>query len=264
MANNNHFLDNDPVWLAHKPRVELLAEMGHSPVFVVVREGGYPFLSPKLEIFGYDVPAEGWSPDDACLKGRVHPDDRRALDDLLTSLFHHVSPLPEDQRRDYKYIIEMRLRAKNNDWIRIVCQLQILDFSAQGKPIELGTIDIAPDQTPDMGLHFTLMNVRTGEIIPFDPPVNADVAARYTAGTTTTDNRMNNCTGPAETETGGLTAREREVLEYIDRGLYSKDISDRLSISIHTVNRHRQNILEKTNTNNAREAINYARRLGLL
>ncbi len=237
MVNNNHFLENDPAWRIHRPQIEMFSRLTSSPTFVVVREGGYPFLSPSLEILGYNVPEQGWSADDHFLKSRVHPDDLPVFNDSLTRLFHYVTSLPKEERRDYKYIFEFRFLGKNGEWIRVVCQLQILDFSAQGNPIELGTLDISPDQTPDEGLRFTLMNIRTGEIVPFDlldRPENS------------------------------LTKREVEILECIDRGMYSKEISERLSISIHTVNRHRQNILEKTNSGNAREAINYARRLGLL
>ncbi len=167
MAKNNHFLDTDPAWKAHKPHVETLSRMLHTPIFVVVRDEGYPFLSPRLEMLGYEIPASGWSPDDAFLKSRVHPDDRRVFDDFLTRLFHHLTTLPEHECRKYKYIFELRHLGKSGEWVRIVCQLQILDFSAQGNPIELGTIDISPDQTPDEGMRFTLMNIETGEIVPF-------------------------------------------------------------------------------------------------
>ncbi len=237
MAKNNHFLDTDTAWKTQKPHVEMLSKMLHNPIFVVVRNEGYPFLSPRLEMMGYEIPESGWSPDDSFLKSRIHPDDRVVFDDLLTRLFHYLTAIPDGQRRNYKYIFELRHLGKSGEWTRIVCQLQILDFSALGNPIELGTIDISPDQTPDTGLRFTLINIETGEIVPFE--VN--------------DNSENS-----------LTRREMEILEYIDRGMYSKEISERLSISIHTVNRHRQNILKKTHSGNAREAINYVRRLGLL
>ena len=61
-----------------------------------------------------------------------------------------------------------------------------------------------------------------------------------------------------------LTKREIEILKLVNKGMFSKEISDNLSISVHTVNNHRQNILQKMNTDNVLEAINYARKLGLL
>jgi DNA-binding NarL/FixJ family response regulator len=44
-----------------------------------------------------------------------------------------------------------------------------------------------------------------------------------------------------------LTKRELDVLVLVARGLMSKEIADRLNISIHTVISHRKNITRKTN-----------------
>lgn len=52
-----------------------------------------------------------------------------------------------------------------------------------------------------------------------------------------------------------LTPREREVLALAKEGMFSKEISEKLNISVHTVNRHRQNILEKLQVDNMIEAI---------
>ena len=60
-----------------------------------------------------------------------------------------------------------------------------------------------------------------------------------------------------------LSMREREVLRLIDEGLLSKEIAERLCISINTVNRHRQNILEKLQVDHAIEACRVARTMGL-
>lgn len=38
----------------------------------------------------------------------------------------------------------------------------------------------------------------------------------------------------------------------------------KFAISIHTVNKHRQNMMQKMNADNIIEAIEYARKLGLL
>lgn len=61
-----------------------------------------------------------------------------------------------------------------------------------------------------------------------------------------------------------LSRREREVLRLIDHGKLSKEIADDLSISINTVNRHRQNILAKLNVDHAIEACRVARIMGIL
>lgn len=61
-----------------------------------------------------------------------------------------------------------------------------------------------------------------------------------------------------------LSNREIEILRLIEQGYLSKEISDRLSISINTVSKHRQHILEKLKVNSSIEAIKYASALGIL
>ncbi len=60
-----------------------------------------------------------------------------------------------------------------------------------------------------------------------------------------------------------LSTREWEVLRLIRDGQISKEIAARLSISVNTVNRHRQNILEKLRVKNSSEACSVADRLHL-
>jgi len=43
----------------------------------------------------------------------------------------------------------------------------------------------------------------------------------------------------------GFSDREMEILKLIESGLGSKEIAEKLFLSVHTVNTHRRNILEK-------------------
>jgi DNA-binding CsgD family transcriptional regulator len=61
-----------------------------------------------------------------------------------------------------------------------------------------------------------------------------------------------------------LSFREKEILRLIKKGNRSKDIAEKLSISINTVNRHRQNIFQKLNVTNAIEACRVSEAAGLL
>ena len=58
--------------------------------------------------------------------------------------------------------------------------------------------------------------------------------------------------------------REIEILRLIQKGLLSKEIADKLCISIHTVNIHRQNLLRKLGVQNSIEAIRLGQETGLL
>lgn len=51
-----------------------------------------------------------------------------------------------------------------------------------------------------------------------------------------------------------LTDREKQILRMIQEGRLSKEIAETLFISVNTVNRHRQNILEKMRVGNTAEA----------
>ena len=69
----------------------------------------------------------------------------------------------------------------------------------------------------------------------------------------------------AETEPyDELTAREREVLKLIAEGLTSKEIADKLFISLKTVVGHRVKIMEKLDLHNRAELIKYGIRKGLI
>ena len=58
-----------------------------------------------------------------------------------------------------------------------------------------------------------------------------------------------------------LSVREKEILKMIQEGKKSKEIAESLFISINTVNRHRQNILEKMRVSNTTEACTLAMKM---
>jgi DNA-binding NarL/FixJ family response regulator len=62
----------------------------------------------------------------------------------------------------------------------------------------------------------------------------------------------------------GLTAREIEVLQELADSITNQEIAGRLFISENTVKNHIHNILDKLNLRNRREAIEFARKNGLV
>ncbi|HSC49875.1 MAG TPA: response regulator transcription factor [Gaiellaceae bacterium] len=70
--------------------------------------------------------------------------------------------------------------------------------------------------------------------------------------------------GRGEEQFDVLTPRELEVLKLIAEANTSKEIADKLFISIKTVDRHRQNILEKLGMRDRVELTRYAIRRGLI
>lgn len=55
-----------------------------------------------------------------------------------------------------------------------------------------------------------------------------------------------------------LTTRERQVLKLIAEGKSNKETADLLSISVHTVERHRANIMNKLNVKGTADLVKYA------
>ncbi len=70
--------------------------------------------------------------------------------------------------------------------------------------------------------------------------------------------------GESPADVGGLTAREREILTLTAEGHTNKEIAERLTISVKTVETHKAHIAEKLGMKSRVEWLRYARENGLL
>lgn len=70
--------------------------------------------------------------------------------------------------------------------------------------------------------------------------------------------------GSEQNSYDGLTPREREVLTHIAEDYTNQEIAGLLSISVKTVERHRENIMRKLNLHTRIELTKYALRKGLI
>ena len=130
-------------------------------------------------------------------------------------------------RRIDKKVWEFLNTLEKGKYVRMIYQMRILAFKDDNF-LAMGIIDLAPEQSANTSVRFQVKNCLTDEIVPFAIESAADTL---------------------------LTPREREVLALAKEGMLSKEISEKLNISVHTVNRHRQNILEKLKVDNIIEAI---------
>lgn len=67
----------------------------------------------------------------------------------------------------------------------------------------------------------------------------------------------------ADAPTGGLTEREREVLQHVAKGLTYREIGETLFISAKTVENHTRNILDKLHLSKKQELMRYALEHGI-
>lgn len=221
----------------HVPQLTLLSQVANSGITVFdMYARRHVFASCNFsELFHYDLEGIA-SEDSAYFAGRIHPDDRHTLHRngivCLRYLMEH-----KELVFDVKLIEEYRVDVGGH-YVRVIEQFQVLELDRSGNNIwlSLSMLDVSPNQRTEDGVLGRLLNYRTGEVLPMPLP-------------------------EMRTE---LSERETEVLRLVGRGLLSKEIAERLSISVHTVNTHRQRILEKLDADNSIEAVRYAAIRGLL
>lgn len=178
------------------------------------------------------------SSDEDIIYNRLHPEDLVEKRMLEYEFFKYVDSLDDDGKLNP--VARCRIRIKNNrdEYVYIANSTQVLHKSPRGKVwLILCCYDLSPEQTASVGISPRIVNNATGEIKSLS---FADRRAHL------------------------LTFREKEVLHLIKEGKPSKLIATQLGISINTVNRHRQNILEKLNVGNSLEAIMAASAMKLL
>lgn len=157
---------------------------------------------------------------------------------LSVSIFKIFNAFSSEEKLSHKTISEYRMLNAQGKYARLIEQYQMVELDKKGQLwLMLGVVDISPNQDEESISKGQLLNFKTGQFIPLDVPLKAQVE---------------------------LTKRELEILRLVKIGLLSKEISSKLSISLHTVNTHRQRFLEKLGANNSFEAVNFASRFGLL
>ena len=200
------------------PHLKILEEAGSFAVFLLDRFGRYYYVTEYVE--NIDTPQE------LDIEKLVHPDDLEVVRRIDKKVWEFLDTLPEEEKLTYKYIYEMRVLDRGK-YVRMIYQTRLLAFKDDNF-LAMGMIDLAPEQSANTSVRFQIKNCLTDEVVPFTIKTATDVL---------------------------LTPREREILALAKEGMFSKEISEKLNISIHTVNRHRQNILEKLQVDNIIEAI---------
>lgn len=229
------------VWERTKCTLHQLSKLNRNCTFVVdVYKCNYAYASSNfVDLLGYDshkiatLEKQG-----DYLESRIHPDDRSQLETLQMHLGQFIYSLPHEQRNDYCNIYSFRMLNARQQYVRVNSKHQVLEQDRTGKAwLIIGNMDIAPDQSESCQIDCTVLNLKTGEM--FSPDLLSTPQVR-------------------------LTHREIEILRMIQQGYLSKEIANKLCISIHTVNIHRQNLLRKLGVQNSIEAINIGLESGLL
>jgi|WetSurMetagenome_2_1015567.scaffolds.fasta_scaffold221239_1 DNA-binding CsgD family transcriptional regulator len=221
----------------HIPYLMKIDELSNSAVMIFdLFKRQHVFVSNNVSrIFNLD--SEKSKVDADYMEHCIHPDDYPLLMEAgIYFLRYGFSLLPE-HRKEGKLINEYRILKEDGKYMRVIEQQMCLETDLHGNIwLALGIMDISPDKNEEAPFRSRLIDIKKGTVYMFPPP-NKEAM---------------------------LTAREKEILQFISKGLISKQIADKLFISVNTVNTHRQRILEKLQADNAIEAIKYASKLGLI
>ncbi len=193
------------------------------------------YMSGKYkEIYNIDQ-QEHLEGDIAASMANFHPEDLVHQNRAGLYFLKFLYTIPVEKRKDYKFISEYRLKI-NGYFTRVIEQFIGLELDTFGNPwLGLSILDRSPDNDLEAPCRTRLLNFKTGDLYHFPPKPEVN-----------------------------LSNREREVLRLVANGLISKQIADKLFLSVNTVNTHRQRIIEKLNVANSAEAIKYVREHGLI
>jgi DNA-binding CsgD family transcriptional regulator len=171
----------------------------------------------------------------------MHPSDLPRTAKIVKLIWDFLLALPPAERQKYKFNGDYRIVKPDGSTVRILEQNTILQLDRQGNITHL--LGVGSDIT-----HWK----KTDDII-------ASI-------TCTEDDTCFFCSDNDDYLKPQviLSKREKEIVKLIAEGHNSKFIADKLFISFHTVNTHRQNIIEKTNTKNTSGLIQFAVCRGLI
>lgn len=168
---------------------------------------------------------------------KVHPDDLERKYSLEFKFFQLLNKLDARERLDYEVLTKLRIKNVEGKYVFVKHRLLYIANSKDGSVwLALCLYNIIYDHPEFTIPKGAIINKITGKVVDL---------------------------GESEVD-HVLSAREKEIIKLIRQGVRSKEIAGKLSISINTVNRHRQNIFQKLNATNAMEACVIAKRNGLV
>lgn len=148
--------------------------------------------------------------------------------------FNYLRQLPRHKRPDYHLVSKIRFTFPDGKSHDIIHRMYYI-YGNDGENVNYAICLYGPS-TFDIPFKSCVVNSLTGDIEELSDGVNNDILSR----------------------------RERQTLMLINLGLTSHEIAERLCISIHTVNRHRLEILSKLQVKNSHEACRIAKTMKLL
>ncbi|SHL11263.1 response regulator transcription factor [Chryseobacterium polytrichastri] len=160
---------------------------------------------------------------------KIHPDDKLKKYIHELRFFKLMDSFTPENRINHNVVSRIRMKDKNDEY-RFVQHRMFYTYSPYNNKLRfaLCLYSISLEQSVLSPSDFLIIDSSKGEVVVEDKLNYKNI----------------------------LSQRELEVLKFVGEGFTSKEIADFLFISVNTVSRHRQNILEKLNVKNSIKAFN--------
>jgi DNA-binding CsgD family transcriptional regulator len=204
----------------------------------------YIFIHPSLEaLLGYDVDVLYYGNRHVCW----HMNDRKVFDEeILPEEMSFLQKHSTENYPNFSFSFNYRIHNKNRTFSTLLERFAYLSPNENGgQLIAVGTVTDITSFKEDTRIIHTIEKMKDNNTSICPIPVFKSIHLPDSAFHV-------------------LSKREIEILKSVYEGLSSKEIAEKLCISINTISNHRKNMLYKTKTNNCSELIRYAVKNGLL
>lgn len=184
--------------------------------------------SSMQQILGY--PQEEFNVDN--LIGLIHPEDISYFLDFEQKVTAFFTSLPPEKVMKYKVSYDYRIKRSDGQYVRLLHQASTIQSDDSGAVIRV------------LGVHtdITKLKKENGSALSFIGLEGEPNYEEVSIGLAQGYNKY-----------VSLSKREKQILAHLAEGRTSKEIGQMLFISKFTVDRHRKNMLKKTNLNSTVE-----------
>jgi len=189
----------------------------------------------------------GYSSDDFLKFGHewflnlFHPEDlKEYTGEIFKEFVLYTSSLDKKQVKNARFSINYRIKHKEGNYVQLLDQFIVLETDENNNPVLLlGTYnDISPYKSD---------NTIIFSVSEFDSKEGNKLISSKTF-----------------LENIKMTSKEKEIITLLKNGETSKSIASILNISLHTVNAHRRNILQKLQLKKTSELMSYCAVNGII